>query len=180
MAKIVENYGCLYRLTDANYRRLLTFVVAAKEYDLLELGAHIGCVHVSMVNFGKNLNYRVFKSRPARDPVSATPAGDRSKCRPKRPSRRRQLNSLTKHAVFYAWIVDELSEARIEPSIAQRYSIGAACDLVQSFDDPMPANAYELLVSLAAAGAVRAPADRSYASGAICLKGAAKQASRVD
>ena len=55
-------------------------------------------------------------------------------------------------AVFYAWIVDELSEARIEPSIAQRYSIGAACDLVQSFDDPMPANAYELLVSLAAAG----------------------------
>jgi hypothetical protein len=73
-------------------------------------------------------------------------------------------------AVFYAWIVDELSEARIEPSIAQLYSIGAACDLVQSFDDPMPANAYELLVSLAAAGAVRAPADRSYASGAICLK----------
>jgi hypothetical protein len=54
MAKIVENYGCLYRLTDANYRRLLTFVVAAKEYDLLELGAHIGCVHVSMVNFGKD------------------------------------------------------------------------------------------------------------------------------
>ena len=72
-------------------------------------------------------------------------------------------------AVFYAWIVDELSEERVEPSIAQRYSIGAACDLVQSFDDPMPANAYELLVRLAAARAVRAPADRSYASGAICL-----------
>jgi hypothetical protein len=51
MAKIVENYGCLYRLTDANYRRLLTFVVAAKEYDLLELGAHIGCVHVSIGQF---------------------------------------------------------------------------------------------------------------------------------
>ena len=73
-------------------------------------------------------------------------------------------------AVFYAWTVDELSEERVEPSIAQRYSIGAACDLVQSFNDPMPANAYELLVSLAAAGDIRAPADRSYASGALCLK----------
>jgi hypothetical protein len=73
-------------------------------------------------------------------------------------------------AVFYAWIVDELSEGHIEPSIAQRYSIGAACDLVQAFDDPMPANAYELLMSLAAARAVPAPADRSYASGAACLK----------
>lgn len=54
MTKIVENYGCLYRLTDANYRRLLTFVAAGEEYDLCELGAHIGCVHVSMVNFGKD------------------------------------------------------------------------------------------------------------------------------
>lgn len=73
-------------------------------------------------------------------------------------------------AVFYAWVVDELSDGRIEPSIVQRYSIGAACDLVQAFDDPMPANAYELLVSLAGSHAVPVPADRSYASGAICLK----------
>ena len=54
MTKIVENYGCLYRLTNANYRRLLTFVVAGKEYDLCQLGEYIGCVHVSMVNFGKD------------------------------------------------------------------------------------------------------------------------------
>ena len=54
MAKIVENYGSLYRLTDADYRRLLTFVVAGKEYDLWELGTHIGCVHVSMVDFEKD------------------------------------------------------------------------------------------------------------------------------
>ena len=54
MTKIVEHYGCLYRLTDANYRRLLTFVAAGKEYDLWELGAHIGCVHVSMVDFGRD------------------------------------------------------------------------------------------------------------------------------
>ena len=72
--------------------------------------------------------------------------------------------------MFYAWIVDELSEGRIEPSIVQRYSIGAACDLVQAFEDPMPANAYELLVSLAAASAVPAPANLSYASGAMCLR----------
>jgi hypothetical protein len=54
MTKIVENYGCLYRLTDVNYRRLLTFVAEGKEYDLWELGAHIGCVHVSMVNFERD------------------------------------------------------------------------------------------------------------------------------
>jgi len=73
-------------------------------------------------------------------------------------------------ALFYAWIVDELSEGRIEPRIVQQYSIGTACDLVQAFDDPMPANAYELLMNLAAAHAVPAPADRSYASGATCLR----------
>jgi hypothetical protein len=73
-------------------------------------------------------------------------------------------------AVFYAWVVDELSNGRIEPSVVQRYSIGAACDLVQAFDDPMPANAYELLVSLAGSHAVPVPADRSYASGATCLR----------
>jgi len=52
VAKIVENYGSLYRLT--NYRRLLTLVAAGKEYDLWELGAHIGCIHASMANFEKD------------------------------------------------------------------------------------------------------------------------------
>ena len=73
-------------------------------------------------------------------------------------------------AVFYAWIVAEVSEERIEPTVVQRYSIGAACDLLQAFDDPMPANAHELLMSLAELHAVPAPADRSYASGATCLR----------
>ena len=73
-------------------------------------------------------------------------------------------------AVFYAWIVDELNEECIEPSIVQRCSIGAACDLIQPFDDPMPENVHELLIRLAAERAVPAPADRSYASGATCLR----------
>jgi hypothetical protein len=54
VAKIVENYGSLYRLTDAGYRRLLTLVAAGKEYDLWELGAHIGCIHASTTNFDKD------------------------------------------------------------------------------------------------------------------------------
>jgi hypothetical protein len=52
--------------------------------------------------------------------------------------------------VFYAWVVDGLNDGSIESCIVQRHSIGAACDFVQAFDDPMPENAYELLVSLAA------------------------------
>ena len=54
MAKIVENYGSLYRLTDADYRRLLTLVAAGMEYDLWELGAYIGCIHASMADFEKD------------------------------------------------------------------------------------------------------------------------------
>ena len=54
MAKIVENYGSLYRLTDAGYRRLLTLVATGKEYDLWELGVNIGCIHASMVGFEKD------------------------------------------------------------------------------------------------------------------------------
>src|SRR5215471_1989598 len=73
-------------------------------------------------------------------------------------------------ALFYAWIMDELSERHIEPGIVQQYSIGTVCDLVQAFDDPMSTDAYELLISLAGAHAVPAPADRSYASGARCLR----------
>jgi len=73
-------------------------------------------------------------------------------------------------ALFYAWIMDELSERHIEPGIVQQYSIGSVCDLVQAFDDTMSTDAYELLLSLAGAHAVPAPADRSYASGARCLR----------
>ena len=73
-------------------------------------------------------------------------------------------------AVFLCVGCRRTNDGSIEPCIVQRHSIGAACDFVQAFDDPMPENAYELLVSLAAAHAVPAPADRSYASGATCLR----------
>lgn len=114
-------------------------------------------------------------SRLQKEPGSrsrlGTPAGGRSKCGLNRSPLRRQLNSLAgRSQCFYAWVVDELNDGSIEPCIVQRHSIGAACDFVQAFDDPMPENAYELLVSLAAAHAVPAPADRSYASGATCLR----------
>ena len=54
MAKIVEEYGSLYRLTDADYRRLLTSVAAGTEYELWELGAHIGHIHASIASFEKD------------------------------------------------------------------------------------------------------------------------------
>jgi hypothetical protein len=73
-------------------------------------------------------------------------------------------------ALFYAWIMDELRERHLQPRIVQQYSIGMVCDLVQAFDDSMQANAYELLISLASAHAVPIPKDRSYASGATCLR----------
>jgi hypothetical protein len=73
-------------------------------------------------------------------------------------------------ALFYAWMMDELRERHIEPSIVQKYSIGTVCDLVQVFDDPMPTDAHELLISLAGAHAVPAPTDGSYVSGARCLR----------
>jgi len=73
-------------------------------------------------------------------------------------------------ALFYAWIMDELSQRHLEPHILQQYSIGMVCDLVQAFDDPMQTNAYEMLIGLAEAHAVPVPNDRSYASGATCLR----------
>jgi hypothetical protein len=81
MAKIVEEYGSLYRLTDADYRRLLTLVATGKEYDLWELGAHIGYIHVSMANFEKDdaeFELSRFGSGPVRKPVPATSAGAKS------------------------------------------------------------------------------------------------------
>ena len=55
MAKLVENYRSPYQSTDAGCRRLLTLVVARKECDLWELGAHIGRIHASMVGFEKDV-----------------------------------------------------------------------------------------------------------------------------
>jgi hypothetical protein len=81
MAKIVEKDGSLYRLTDADYRRLLTFVAAGMEYDLWELGAHIGYIHASMANFEKDdaeFELSRFGSGPVRKPVPATSAGAKS------------------------------------------------------------------------------------------------------
>jgi hypothetical protein len=52
----------------------------------------------------------------------------------------------------------------------QRCSIGAVCDLIAVFDDPMPENVYQLLTWLAAEHSVAAPADRSFANGAKCLR----------
>jgi hypothetical protein len=73
-------------------------------------------------------------------------------------------------AAFYAWASEEERDSRVEPSIVQRYSIGAVCDLIEAFDDPMPENVYQFLIWLAAEHSVTAPADRSYASGAQCLR----------
>ena len=73
-------------------------------------------------------------------------------------------------AAFFAWTVEEQRDSRIEPSIVQRYSIAAVCDLIETFADPMPENVYQFLTWLAAEHTIAAPADRSYASGAKCLR----------
>ena len=73
-------------------------------------------------------------------------------------------------ATFYAWTVEEERDSRAEPIIVQRCAIGAVCDLIAVFDDPMPENVYQLLTWLAAEHSVAAPADRSFASGAKCLR----------
>jgi hypothetical protein len=75
-------------------------------------------------------------------------------------------------AAFYAWTVEGERDSRAEPIIVQRCSIGAVCDLIAVFDDPMPENVYQLLTWLAAEHSVAAPADRSFASGAKCLSAA--------
>ena len=73
-------------------------------------------------------------------------------------------------AAFYAWTVEEERDSRAEPIIVQRCSIGAVCDLIAVFDDSMPENVYQFLTWLAAEHSVAAPADRSFASGAKCLR----------
>lgn len=73
-------------------------------------------------------------------------------------------------AAFYAWTVEEERDSRVEPSILQRCSIAAVCELTAVFEDPMPENVYQFLTWLASEHSVAAPADRSYASGAMCLR----------
>ena len=73
-------------------------------------------------------------------------------------------------AAFYAWTVEEERDSGVEPSIAQRCSIGAVCDLIAGFDDLMPENVYRFLTRLAAEHSVAPPGDRSFASGGKCLK----------
>ena len=73
-------------------------------------------------------------------------------------------------AAFYAWTVEEERDSRVEPSILQRCSIAAVCELIAVFEDPMPENVYQFLTWLASEHSVAAPADRSYASGAMCLR----------
>ncbi|MBV9018084.1 MAG: hypothetical protein JO058_20745 [Alphaproteobacteria bacterium] len=73
-------------------------------------------------------------------------------------------------AAFYAWTVEEARDSRVEPSIVQRWSIRAVCDLIAVYDDPMPENVYQFLTWLAAEHSVSPPGDRSFASGAKCLK----------
>lgn len=73
-------------------------------------------------------------------------------------------------AAFYAWTIEDERDSRVEPGIVQRCSIGAVCDLIEAFDDPMPENVYQFLIWLAAEHSVTAPPNRSYASGAQCLR----------
>lgn len=73
-------------------------------------------------------------------------------------------------AAFYAWTIEEERDRHVEPSIVQRYSIAAVCDVIGAFDDPMPENVYQFLTWLAAEHTLAAPVDRSYASGAKCLR----------
>jgi hypothetical protein len=73
-------------------------------------------------------------------------------------------------AAVYAWTIEEEEASSGEPSSVQRCSIGAMCDLIEVFDDPMPENVYQFLTWMAAEHSVTAPADRSYASGSIRLR----------
>jgi hypothetical protein len=77
-----------------------------------------------------NLNYLDFKTGLARDPVPVRQQGlGRSAGEAAIPKEPAELFNKAL-AVFYAWIAGALSEERVEPSIAQRYSTGAACDLI--------------------------------------------------
>ena len=65
-------------------------------------------------------------------------------------------------AAFYNWTVEEERDSLIEPHIVQRYSIGAVCDLIRAFDDPMPENVYQFLTWLAARALVRDEAGTEH------------------
>ena len=73
-------------------------------------------------------------------------------------------------AAFHNWTVEETRDRLIEPGIVQRYAISEVCDLMEVFDDPMPDNVYQFLCWLAAKHSGEAPNDRTYVSGAKCLR----------
>lgn len=73
-------------------------------------------------------------------------------------------------AALHNWTAEEKRDTAAEPSIVQRYSIDEICDLLEAFDGPMPENAYQFLCWLADQHSGEPPQDRSYASGAKCLR----------
>ena len=73
-------------------------------------------------------------------------------------------------AAFHNWTTEENRDGLIEPEFVQRHSIRSMCNFIEAFDDPMPDNVYQFLCWLAAGQSGAAPDDRSYASGARCLR----------
>ena len=73
-------------------------------------------------------------------------------------------------AALHNWIVEDKRDKLLEPTIVQRHTIAAVCDFVEVFNEPMPDNVYRFLCWLAAEHSGTAPQDRSYASGARCLR----------
>jgi hypothetical protein len=49
-------------------------------------------------------------------------------------------------AALHNWTLEEKRDTAGEPSIAQRYSIGEICDLLEAFDGPKPENAYQFML----------------------------------
>ena len=73
-------------------------------------------------------------------------------------------------AAFHNWTTEGNRNSVIEPEFVQRHSIGSMCNFIEVFNDPMPDNVYQFLCWLAAGQSGAAPNDRSYASGARCLR----------
>jgi hypothetical protein len=73
-------------------------------------------------------------------------------------------------AAFHNWTTEEHRDGLIEPEFVQRHSISSVCNFIEAFNDPMPDNVYQFLCWLAAGQSGTAPDDRSYASGARCLR----------
>jgi hypothetical protein len=71
---------------------------------------------------------------------------------------------------FHSWTTEENRDGLIEPEFVQRHSISSMCNFIEAFNHPMPDNVYQFLCWLAAGQSGAAPGDRSYASGARCLR----------